>query len=167
MLQEGAGQRRGEGAPQAGERPARRRCGAAHLRDDASGPQRARHRTHPRWEGIPTGNGGRWLKDTDHRPRPRFLIDTKRCATLGKPHCLHEAGRGRNSQDWFLSGRQRRFSQPHEHRHDDALVRKGLHALQGGPGLLETRPTSLLVGSSLACSGQVDAEATVEDDFER
>ena len=31
---------------------------------------------------------------------PSFLIDTKRCATLGEPHCLHEAGRGRNSEDW-------------------------------------------------------------------
>ena len=31
---------------------------------------------------------------------PSFPIDTKRCATLGEPHCLHEAGRGWNSQDW-------------------------------------------------------------------
>ena len=49
-------------------------------------------------EGIPTRNGGRWLKNTDHVPS--FPIDTKRCATLGEPQCLHEAGRGWNSQDW-------------------------------------------------------------------
>ena len=42
---------------------------------------------------------------TGHRPPttdhvPSFPIDTKRCATLGEPQCLHEAGRGWNSQDW-------------------------------------------------------------------
>ena len=59
------------------------------------------------------------------------------------------------------------FSPREETWHDDALVRNGLRTLPGGARVLETRPISLLVGRSFACSGQVDAEATVEDDFER
>ena len=37
--------------------------------------------------------GRRFHQDAGRRHVPSFLIDTKRCATLGEPHCLHEAGR--------------------------------------------------------------------------